>query len=282
MKVIQDAGEKPLVLYSDVHGPLAGLSFLQRALAMAELSMIAYNDQDEARRAGEAIGFPSVQKLDRGGTQAYAFRNEFDCVIAFSGTDLTEWNDIEADIRSTLAMIGTLGRVHSGFRRELDDIWPVLSEVLAANDRTLYFCGHSLGAGIATLAAYRCVCAPFPAAPHELHTFGSPRVADKPYLSHTTVRHHRWVHNNDVIARMPPRWMGYDHGGEEVYLDRFGRIRKLSPLERRRDAIRGMARGLIGAPLDPFVDHRIHEYLKHLRAAVEQERQRVAAGPGSD
>ena len=49
-KVIQDAGEVPLVLYSDVRAPLQTLSFLRRALAMAELAMIAYNDDAEARR----------------------------------------------------------------------------------------------------------------------------------------------------------------------------------------------------------------------------------------
>ena len=69
-KIIQDAGEVPLVLYSDVRAPLASLSFLRRSLAMAELAMIAYNDESEALRAAQAIGFSEAQLLDSDGSQA--------------------------------------------------------------------------------------------------------------------------------------------------------------------------------------------------------------------
>src|SRR5688572_6898598 len=44
-KVVHDAGEAPLVLRSNVRAPLAHLSFLRRSLALAELAMIAYNDE---------------------------------------------------------------------------------------------------------------------------------------------------------------------------------------------------------------------------------------------
>ena len=62
-KIIQDPGEVPLVLHSDVRAPLASLSFLRRSLAMAELAMIAYNDEAEAQRAARAIGFPEAQAV---------------------------------------------------------------------------------------------------------------------------------------------------------------------------------------------------------------------------
>lgn len=204
-KIIRDAGEKPFVLYSDVRQPLSAMTFLERALAFSELSMIAYNDEAEARRAGDAIGFPHVELLDRDGAQAYVFRNDHDVVVAFRGSQATEWNDIQADARATLAVIGTLGRVHSGFNRELDDIWPLMGDLLAANRLPLYFCGHSLGGGVATLAAYRCRSEAFPNQPVELHTFGSPRVADHRYVGHTMLKHYRWVHNNDIVTREPPR-----------------------------------------------------------------------------
>ena len=79
-KVIQDPGEEPLVLYSDVREPLASLSFLRRSLVMAELAMIAYNDEAEAQRAAAAIGFPDAQLFDNDGAQAFRFRNEHDVV----------------------------------------------------------------------------------------------------------------------------------------------------------------------------------------------------------
>jgi hypothetical protein len=41
--VIRDVGEKPLVLHSKVREPLGELSFLSRALALAELAKVSYN-----------------------------------------------------------------------------------------------------------------------------------------------------------------------------------------------------------------------------------------------
>jgi triacylglycerol lipase len=271
VKVIRDAGEKPLVLSTDVRGPLAQMNLLERALALAELSMIAYNDPAEASRAGDAVGFPEVELLDRDGAQAYAFGNEHDFVVAFRGTQVSEWNDIEADARASLAVIGTLGRVHSGFNKEVDDLWPLLRERLAANRRPLYFCGHSLGGGMATLAAFRCLIEPELPSPVELQTFGSPRVVDRQYSRQAKLRHVRWVHNNDIVTRVPPRWMGYWHCGTEMYLDRRGRIRKLDPGQRRRDRLHGFVSGLRRRQIDVLADHRVHGYVEHIRRAVEAE-----------
>ena len=68
-KVVQDPGEVPLRLYSDVRGPLAKLTFLERSLVMAELALIAYNDEAEAQRAARAIGFPEAKLFDKDGAQ---------------------------------------------------------------------------------------------------------------------------------------------------------------------------------------------------------------------
>ena len=104
--------------------PARQLSFLRRSLAMAELAMIAYNDEAEAQRAAQAIGFPEAQLFDNDGSQAYRFRNEHDVVLACRGTEPTEWNDIKADANAVMSVVGTLGNVHSGFNREVDDLWP--------------------------------------------------------------------------------------------------------------------------------------------------------------
>jgi triacylglycerol lipase len=274
-RIIKDAGEKPLVLSSDVRGPLSAMTFLQRGLAFGELSMIAYNDESEARRAGAAIGFPQVDLLDRDGSQAYVFGNAYDMVVAFRGTEVTEWNDIQADARASLAVIGTLGRVHSGFKRELDDIWPLIRERLAANRQPLHICGHSLGGAIATLASYRCRSERFDSQPVELHTFGSPRVADQRFVGQTMLKHYRWVNNNDIVTRIPPRWMGYWHCGKLVYLDRRGRVRRLSGPLRQADRIHGFVTSLGKGQVDMLVDHRIHRYVEHIRRAVERERRRL-------
>src|SRR5262245_40639459 len=254
-KIIHDVGEVPLVLYSDVRAPLASLSFLRRSLALAELAMIAYNDEAEAQRAAKAIGFSEAQLIDHDGSQAFRFRNEHDVVLACRGTQLHEWNDIQADANATMAVVGTLGNVHSGFNREVDDLWPVLEGLIRDNTLPVWFCGHSLGGAMATICAFRCRTSSISSNPQELHTFGSPRVGCRRYVRHAAVSHYRWVHNNDIVTRVPPVWMGYRHCGNEIYLNRFGKIRKLSGVWRSRDRWRGMITGLLQWRIDLLTDH---------------------------
>lgn len=270
-KIIQDAGEVPLVLYSDVRGPLASLSFLRRSLVMVELAMIAYNDESEAQRAAQAIGFTEAQLCDRDGAQAYRFRNQHDVVVACRGTEPTEWNDIQADANAVMSVVGALGNVHSGFNREVDDLWPMLEELLRDNRQPVWFCGHSLGAAMATICAYRCKMSAINSNPQELHTFGSPRVGCKKYVRHAELKHYRWVHNNDVVTRVPPVWMGYRHAGNEIYLDRYGRIRKLTGILRSRDRWRGLIGGLLRWKIDFLSDHSIGQYAQHIVSAVKEE-----------
>jgi len=70
---------------------------------------------------------------------------------------------------------------------------------------------------------------------------------------------------------VPPVWMGYRHCGNEVYLDRFGRIRKLTGIWRSRDRWRGLIGGLFQWKLDLLADHSIKLYAQHIVAAVEKE-----------
>jgi len=277
-KIIHDVGEVPLVLHSDVRAPLASLSFLRRSLALAELAMIAYNDEAEAQRAARAIGFSEAQLFDRDGSQAFRFRNDHDVVLACRGTQLSEWNDIQADANATMAVVGSLGKVHSGFNREVDDLWPMLEGLLKDNTQPVWFCGHSLGGAMATICAYRCKTSSISSNPQELHTFGSPRVGCRRYIRHAEVTHYRWVHNNDVVTRVPPAWMGYRHCGNEVYLDRFGRIRKLTGIWRSRDRWRGLVSGLFQWKIDLLADHSIRLYAQHIATAIEKENVSLARG----
>jgi triacylglycerol lipase len=280
-KVIQDVGEVPLELFSEVTGPLLKLSFLRRALVLAELAMISYNDQAEAQRAAQAIGFPEAQLFDNDGSQAYRFRNEHDIVLACRGTEPTEWNDIQADANAAMAVVGTLGNVHQGFNREVDDLWPLLEDLLRDNTQPVWFCGHSLGGAMATICAFRCKTSSISTNPEELHTFGSPRVGCRKYTRHAPITHYRWVHNNDVVTRVPPVWMGYRHCGNEIYLDRYGRIRKLTGVWRSRDRWRGMVKGLWQWKLDFLEDHSIKLYASHIASAVNQDETNTTKGRGA-
>ena len=124
---------------------------------------------------------------------------------------------------------------------------------------------------MATICAYRCKKSAIVGDPQELHTFGSPRVGCKKYIRHAQVTHYRWVHNNDIVTRVPPVFMGYRHCGDELYFDRYGRIRKLTGVWRSRDRWRGLLRGLLQWRLDMLTDHSIRQYAEHLAAAVDKE-----------
>lgn len=268
LQVIQDPGESPLRLYSHVDRPISNLPFLRRALLMAELAMIAYNDEDEARRAYEAIGLPDVSFYDRDGSQAFRVRNQHDCVIACRGTQPNEWNDIRADANAATVLAETAGRVHRGFKREVDDLWPMLETALMDNEQPVWFCGHSLGGAMATICAARCYLSHIETNPKQLFTFGSPRVGNGRYVSFVKLRHYRIVNNNDLVARIPPVWLGYRHSGTEIYLDHKGKIRRLGKAGKRRDRLAGFLAALRRGRLDHFDDHSIHRYIGAIAAAV--------------
>jgi triacylglycerol lipase len=267
-RVVQDPGEKPLVLHSLLQGPIAELDFLQRALLFAELSMVAYNDLDEARRAAELIGLPDVTYYDRDGSQAYRFRNDHDCVIACRGTEPNEWNDIRADANAASVLAETTGKVHRGFKREVDDLWPMLETALIDNEQPLWFCGHSLGAAMATICAGRCFLSHIDSNPEQLYTYGSPRVGNKRYINYVKMDHFRFVNNNDVVTRVPPSFLGYRHTGTEIYLDHNGNLRHFGAVAKRRDRWLGFLRSLRQWKFDHFADHSIHCYIDALATAA--------------
>ncbi|MDA8745369.1 lipase family protein [Rubripirellula amarantea] len=275
---VQDPGEKPLILHSHLTGPIKELTFLRRSLLFAELAMVAYNDLDEATRASQKMGFDDISFYDRDGSQAFRFRNQYDCVIACRGTEPNEWNDIKADANVAAVLGETAGKVHRGFKQEVDDLWPMLETALISNDQPLWFCGHSLGGAMATICAGRCFLSHIDSAPEQLYTYGSPRVGNNRYVNFVKLDHFRYVNNNDIVTRVPPILLGYRHCGSEVYLNRNGEIRKLSHIARRRDRWKGFLRGLRKWKVDHFSDHSIHQYIDAILDACREEDDRIATG----
>ena len=191
----------------------------------AELAWIAYApfERDPAARttvaaALERIGFTSLNLFSAGGTHGFLARDSTTrlSVLTFRGTEpnLKNW---ETDLTTELVPWSGGGRVHRGFAEALSTVWDsVLADLKTVTGRCLYT-GHSLGAGLATLAASR-------RTPDALITFGSPRVGDDAF-AHSPGRsnHHRYANCCDVVTRVPLEAMGYRHTGTLVYLDRDGR-----------------------------------------------------------
>jgi triacylglycerol lipase len=254
---------------SRIDGPIGRLNILQRSLLFAEISMLSYLHDDEAQPVFREVGFTEVTYIEHDGSQAYELSNEYDMVVVCRGTEPNEWNDIKADANALTDLAETVGRVHRGFKREVDDIWPELEESLRNETRNVWFCGHSLGAAMAQICAGRCQLSDISAVPREVVTFGSPRVGTKAYIQHSSVRHLRWVNNNDIVTRVPPRWLRYRHTGTRMYLDSEGNVKNFNPAQRGRDRWAGFWNGLKQRKFDHFSDHAIAAYTSHIhRAAV--------------
>ena len=194
------------------------LSFKDRTLLFAKLSSIAYYNTKEATSQAKKLGFTTTEFYDRDGAQAYRFMNKTDIVIACRGTQPNEFNDIRADLRAVPVMAETVGKVHLGFKQEVDDLWPMVCEDINRKvnlKKHLWFCGHSLGAAMATIMASRCLHDVELNDPVELHTYGSPRVGWRKYVKSLGVTHHRWVNNNDIVTAVPLWVMGYVLHGEK-------------------------------------------------------------------
>jgi len=244
------------------------LSFEQRSLLFAKLSSISYEDKIEVvKKQVKEFGFTEIEFYDRDGSQAYRFASQEDMVIACRGTQPTCWNDISADLKAMPVVAETISRVHKGFKEEVDDIWPMILEDLIAKSpkQNLWFCGHSLGAAMATIMASRCMYHEELPDPVELYTYGSPRVGWKGYVVHLNVQHHRWVNNNDIVTTVPPKLLGYTHHGHEHYLNAYGELRKLTTWQRVKDKWRGIVMGFKNRTgFDSFSDHMIANYIAHI------------------
>ena len=246
---------------------ITDMNFKQRSLLFAKLAEIAYCSEDEARSQAKSLGFTTTEFYNRDGAQAYRFMNKHDLVIACRGTQPTELNDIKADLNAVPVVAETISRVHKGFKKEVDELWPMVLEDIQRTvnqKKKVWFCGHSLGAAMATIMASRCHLYEGIAPVQELYTYGSPRVGWPKYCDSLTVTHHRWVNNNDIVTRVPLTIMGYRHHGEEHYMNAYGNVRRVTGWQRFKDRMRGMWMGLKRGKIDNFGDHDIGLYIANL------------------
>lgn len=250
--------------------PLAEFSWIQKSLVFAELSRLAYAAQEEVERIVYEGGLDQCVFIARDGAEAYVFGNRFDCMIVSRGTEPNQWNDIKADANAW-TVASEVGRVHSGFHAEVNELWPLLEQQIKENQRPMWFSGHSLGGAMAAVCAVRCKISPIPSNPQAIFSYGAPRVGDRSYSSYLKVKHYRWVNNNDIVPRIPPRWLGYRHMGQEIYINRHGRISNLRLWLRVRDRFWGLTASLRLWKLDYFSDHSMVDYIKHIRGHYENE-----------
>jgi triacylglycerol lipase len=211
------------------------------ALAMAELSEIAYRDIVAIRTGIEqAVGGTRSLKefkfIDNPATHTQAFMAGFDdaIVLSFRGTEhLQDWIQ---DAQLVLVPFRQVGLVHIGFRNAIDSVYPEIESTLrewAGQGRTLWITGHSLGGALAMMAAayLRFPADPTKTLPHPLaglYTFGQPRTGTVTFCQacdgNFGTTYFRYINNEDIVTRIPPRELAYWHGGKDFYIDRNGAV----------------------------------------------------------
>jgi triacylglycerol lipase len=259
-----------IILHSRLDGPIGELGRLRQSLLFAELANISYLPIGDVKGLVAQLKLKQVEFFDHDGSQAYLFASATDCIICCRGTEANEWNDIKADVDAVSVVAETVGRVHRGFKKEVDDLWPLLEAVLIDNEKTLWFAGHSLGGAMATICAGRCFLSHIPAMPHSLYTYGSPRVGNKRYINNCDIDHIRWVNNNDIVARVPPPWFGYRHTGKEMYLDCHNHLRKVNGWQRTKDRFQGFLGSIRKFRIDHFSDHLMDDYIESIHNMVHE------------
>jgi|TARA_B100000242_G_C42932966_1_gene432672 triacylglycerol lipase len=243
------------------------LNFKDRSLLFAKLSKIAYNNIKKATSQAKKLGFSTVEFYDKKGAQAYRFMNKTDLIIACRGTEPTQWNDISADLKAIPVMAETVSRVHKGFKEEVDELWPMVCEDIDRKvnlKKNLWFCGHSLGAAMATIMASRAKHNDNLNDPIELYTYGSPRVGWSKYCKSLNVEHHRWRNNNDIVTKVPLWIMGYRHHGNLHYITSDCKIGKPG----FKDWCKGMWAGIKAKKFDSIGDHDIQAYHDQIEKAL--------------
>lgn len=226
---------------------------LEKANKFAKLANMAYLDE-EGKKGYKLLNYSGHKFLDIDGAQCHIVWNKEEIVICFRGTEPDELTDVLADLNAIPRKSMTDGWVHSGFRGELDKLWDSILEVYnKQKDLPLYICGHSLGAAMATIATSRL--------PEtiELYTFGSPRVGTRSFVKNIKTPHYRFVNNNDVVTKVPLFLMGYKHHGNLVYINHYGKIRKMTAWQRIKDKFRGYRDGI----LDGAKDHSMTNYVNY-------------------
>jgi len=287
---------------------------------MADAAMLAYNRSGpdpipliRFREILEAAGFASPDLIGDWsggpkGTQAFFAHTPNFAVLAFRGTEKDDWTDLAADLatwpvaedRSEPKSAGELKTmfhlpsaagvfdhatpaVHRGFQAALNQVWGDVEQKIATyraqSPNEIFFTGHSLGAALATLAISR-----FAGGNGSLYTLGSPRVGNHAFVEAlSNYPQFRFVDFRDLVTRVPPALMCYEHGAETLYqLDRDGKI-----LDRTADPSAGAGDvaelerdlkclseldfpiGLDTVPPDDLYDHSVGRYANRIWNALD-------------
>ncbi len=252
---------------------------LSNALVLAQASENAYDSRAAIRAAYQAdASVTDIEFYSERDTQAFLLATKQFVLVAFRGTQPDQLGDwlTDGDVVQTA---GPLGMVHSGFLEALNDVWAeIVTDTQSPDNRNLplYFTGHSLGGALAVLATAKMLQMNLAVA--ATYTFGQPRVGDsvfcRNYEADFPKKTYRFVNNLDIVPRVPPRILNYNHVGEFEFFDAKGRFKQglsfwkrlLEDVEAFTDSAEQRFEELKISTPEGIADHAIANYI----ARIEQ------------
>lgn len=210
-----------------------GPNLLDAALGLVHASAAAYEADPTLYPVWSMLGmdrvetFPTIEfTADEhlGSTNGFVASNSDHLIVSFRGSD----DVFDLAVNLATAQNPDLeyyeGAVHRGFAAALEGVWlelRTLIDNLHLDGQQIWITGHSLGGALATLTAKR-----LNAFMEPVHcvTFGQPRVGDPQFHGSYQVKHHRFVNEQDLVTKLPPRgiFTRYWHVGKEELLDQAG------------------------------------------------------------
>ncbi|MDD3146521.1 MAG: lipase family protein [Candidatus Riflebacteria bacterium] len=162
-------------------------------------------------------------------TQAVVMSNDKLVIVAFRGSEASQNNKVSPVkivydwlltdfnfFKKRVLWWGWGIKVHTGFYNALDivydDLKSLISSHMAGPGKRLWITGHSLGAGIAPLAAYR--LAGDGVSVQGIYTYAGPRLGNDIFARSFKKRFpdmQRWVLDNDIVSKVPFKIMKFKH-----------------------------------------------------------------------
>jgi len=246
--------DRPFLQAFDEEGEQADQDSIFNVWCLARASSIAYRSKEIVRweisrcyKDSEKWRYAFVENA-KTNTQLFALCDSRKIIIAFRGSQTDrvkdKIEDIQTDIDIAQVPFRGMGKVHRGFSRALESIWPAVIKILNSFDpkheKKLWITGHSLGGALAMLTfsalhfRHQGEDTHWWAENAFLYTFGQPRVGDKTFAAHLSAlarrRIYRVVNNKDPVTFIP-FFKGYKHVGRRLYINYNGKIQWLRPDE---------------------------------------------------
>lgn len=181
------------------------------------MSQLAYFSFDKISAKLTEFGAERMSLYNHNGTQGFFAEFNDIAVVSFRGTQLDQREDLKTCFTFWKQDYGAV-KVHKGFANAIVRLIPnIVADVEHVPEtKRIYFCGHSLGGALATLLSVK-------VKPHELITFGAPRVAGPELAEYLhDVDYHRIVTSHDMVRWLPPDIpyvLPYKHSGKRRVLD---------------------------------------------------------------